>query len=107
MPAKLATIVVGVALMAVSLVGSRIPFVDPPRGSHCDCASGLCPLDSNGRRCSCGCAQRADAQASARLEAQPDTACTDGKAGPYPCRDIDLLAFLPHGEIGGGSGNDI
>ena len=28
-------------------------------------------------------------------------------AGPYPCRDIDLMAFLPHGEIGGGSGNDI
>ena len=107
MPAKLATIVAGRRLMAVSLAGSRIPFVDPPRGSHCDCASGLCPLDSNGRRCSCGCAKRADAQASARLEAQPDTACTDGMAGPYPCRDIDLLAFLPHAEIGGGSGNDI
>ena len=28
-------------------------------------------------------------------------------AGPYPCRDIDLMAFLPHAEIGGGSGNDI
>ena len=23
-------------------------------------------------------------------------------AGTYPCRDIDLIAFLPHGEIGGG-----
>ena len=28
-------------------------------------------------------------------------------AGPYPCRDIDLMAFLPHDDIGGGSGNDI
>jgi choice-of-anchor B domain-containing protein len=28
-------------------------------------------------------------------------------AGPYPCRDVDLMAFLPHSEIGGGSGNDI
>jgi choice-of-anchor B domain-containing protein len=25
----------------------------------------------------------------------------------YPCRDVDLLSFLPHFEIGGGSGNDI
>ena len=28
-------------------------------------------------------------------------------AGPYPCRDVDLLSMLPHAEIGGGSGNDI
>ena len=28
-------------------------------------------------------------------------------AGPYPCHDIDLLAFLPHADIGGGRGNDI
>ena len=50
---------------------------------------------------------QADVQPRARLEALPETACTNGFAGPYPCRDIDLLAFLPHGEIGGGSGNDI
>ena len=111
MPGKFATaharaVVAFIAVMAVSVAGSRVT-VDPPRGSHCDCAGGLCPLDANGRRCSCGCAKVADTQPAVRLEAQPDTACTDGKAGPYPCRDIDLLAFLPHGEIGGGSGNDI
>ena len=33
--------------------------------------------------------------------------CSDGMAGPYPCHDIDLLAFLPHADIGGGRGNDI
>ncbi len=36
-----------------------------------------------------------------------DLTCTDGMAGPYPCNSIDLLAFLPHEEIGGGTGNDI
>ncbi|HEY7184981.1 MAG TPA: choice-of-anchor B family protein [Vicinamibacterales bacterium] len=84
-----------------------LTFVDPPRGSHCDCATGVCPLDANGRRCSCGCSLRADAQPSARLAAQAETTCTNGMAGPYPCRDIDLMAFLPPEEIGGGTGNDI
>ena len=106
MPGDSPRVVAFIAVMAVSLAGSRVA-VDPPRGSHCDCAGGLCPLDSNGRSCSCGCAKRADAQPAARLESQPAVSCTDGMAGPYPCRDIDLMAFLPHGEIGGGSGNDI
>ncbi len=107
MPGKLLMVAAFVAVMAVSLVGSPVPFVDPPRGSHCDCARGICPLDSNGRGCSCGCALRADAQPVARLEAQPEASCNNGMAGPYPCRDVDLMAFLPHTEIGGGSGNDI
>ncbi len=84
-----------------------LSFIDPPRGSHCDCANGICPLDANGRRCSCGCAIKADAQPVARLAAQDVTSCTDGMAGPYPCREIDLLAFLPGDQIGGGTGNDI
>src|SRR5689334_21281661 len=81
-----------------------VPFVDPPRGSHCDCANGVCPLDKYGRSCSCGCALRADARPMARLEAQAGATCTDGMAGPYPCHDIDLMAFLPAEEIGGGTG---
>src|SRR5688572_881106 len=84
-----------------------IPVPDPPRGSHCDCARGICPLDSNGRRCSCGCALKANALPIQQLDSVLDTPCTDGMAGPYPCRDIDLEAFLPHAEIGGGSGNDL
>jgi choice-of-anchor B domain-containing protein len=106
MSAKVPAIAVLLALMAVSAVADR-SYTDPPRGSHCDCASGICPLDANGRGCSCGCAKRADAQPPVRLEAQPGTTCTNGFAGPYPCRDIDLLSFLPHAEMGGGSGNDI
>ncbi|MGH2538718.1 MAG: choice-of-anchor B family protein [Candidatus Promineifilaceae bacterium] len=34
------------------------------------------------------------------------TPCVGGMAGPYPCDNVDLLAFLPLGNIGGGSGND-
>jgi choice-of-anchor B domain-containing protein len=121
MSSKLAPIAAATALTAFAIVtfvanapkivalanAAGLTFVDPPRGSHCDCANGVCPLDANGRSCSCGCALRADAQPSARLAAQAETTCTNGMAGPYPCRDIDLMAFLPPEEIGGGTGNDI
>jgi len=66
MVAKLAAAVSWIALIALSL--ARTPVPDPPLGSHCSCERGICPLDSNGRRCSCGCAKRADAQAVQRLE---------------------------------------
>ncbi|MGH3951729.1 MAG: choice-of-anchor B family protein, partial [Pseudonocardiaceae bacterium] len=33
--------------------------------------------------------------------------CRGGAAGPFPCRNVDLEAFLPHEAIGGGEGNDI
>jgi choice-of-anchor B domain-containing protein len=84
-----------------------IPVPDPPLGNHCACSNGICPLDANGRRCSCGCAHRADTQRVQQLERVLDATCTRGMAGPYPCRDVDLMAFLPHAEIGGGSGNDV
>ena len=105
MRSRIATIVLLLGL-TVSAVADRA-YSDPPRGSHCDCDRGICPLDANGRRCSCGCAKRADAQAPVKLEAQPVTPCEGGMAGPYPCRDVELLSVLPHAEIGGGSGNDI
>jgi choice-of-anchor B domain-containing protein len=35
------------------------------------------------------------------------TACAGGFAGSYPCSNVDLMAFLPLNQIGGGSGNDI
>jgi choice-of-anchor B domain-containing protein len=93
---------------AAALVrAAGIPVPDPPLGNHCACNGGICPLDANGRRCSCGCAQRADTQRVQQLDRVLDAACSGGMAGPYPCRDIDLMAFLPHGEIGGGNGNDV
>ena len=94
------------AALALARVAG-IPVPDPPRGSHCACAGGICPLDPNGRRCSCGCALKADAQSVQQFDALLSAPCSEGMAGPYPCRDIDLMAFLPHDEIGGGSGNDI
>jgi choice-of-anchor B domain-containing protein len=110
--AKSTAFVVGIAFIAAAggaLAAGvvRIPFTDPPLGSHCACNGGACPLDANGRRCSCGCALKVDAQPLQRLDSLLDVACTDGMAGPYPCNDIDLMAFLPHADIGGGSGNDI
>src|SRR4029453_4434900 len=35
------------------------------------------------------------------------TPCVGGFAGPYPCSNVDLMAFLPVAGIGGGSGSDI
>jgi choice-of-anchor B domain-containing protein len=34
-------------------------------------------------------------------------ACSGGRAGPFPCKAVDLESFLPHSAIGGGEGNDI
>jgi choice-of-anchor B domain-containing protein len=123
MTGKFATVATGmmaiaILVLAVTLVvrspaalalarAAGIPVPDPPRGSHCACAGGICPLDANGRACSCGCAKKADAQPLEQLEPLLNAACSDGMAGPYPCRDIDLMAFLPHADIGGGTGNDI
>jgi choice-of-anchor B domain-containing protein len=106
MPARAATIAAFLALTAVATIADR-SYSDPPRGAHCDCDRGICPLDAYGRRCSCGCAKRADAQPAVKLESRPETACSGGMAGSYPCNDVDLMAFLPHAEIGGGNGNDI
>ncbi len=36
-----------------------------------------------------------------------DQPCDGGRAGGFPCKGVDLAAFLPHGVIGGGEGNDI
>jgi choice-of-anchor B domain-containing protein len=86
---------------------SSAQFVDPPSGSHCGCSGSICPLGPGGRACSCGCTRKLDAQPVQTLQAVSDAACTDGLAGPFPCRDVDLMALLPHAEIGGGTGNDI
>ena len=41
------------------------------------------------------------------LAAQAVTACVGGLADTYPCSNVDLMAFLPLAQIGGGNGNDI
>jgi choice-of-anchor B domain-containing protein len=42
-----------------------------------------------------------------QLAAQSITTCSGGFAGSYPCNNVDLMAFLPLSQIGGGNGNDI
>src|SRR5437762_1399147 len=39
-----------------------------------------------------------------RLSAIP---CVGGMAGPYPCKSVDLMAFLPLNTIGGGNGSSL
>lgn len=41
------------------------------------------------------------------LPAMSYTPCVDGFAGTYPCKEIDLMSFLPLAQIGGGNGSDI
>lgn len=49
----------------------------------------------------------ADQQPTQNLSVMSETSCVDGFAGSYPCSNVDLKAFLPLADIGGGSGNDI
>jgi choice-of-anchor B domain-containing protein len=41
------------------------------------------------------------------LPARGLTPCVDGFAGEYPCRNIDLLSFMPLAQIGGGNASDV
>ena len=41
------------------------------------------------------------------LQPMHATPCVDGMAGGYPCRNIDLLAFVPLAEFGAGSTNSL
>jgi choice-of-anchor B domain-containing protein len=41
------------------------------------------------------------------LSAMSFTPCTNGMAGTFPCRNVDLASFLPLADIGGGTANDI
>lgn len=41
------------------------------------------------------------------LHAMSSTTCVGGMAGTFPCRNIDLVSFLPLSDIGGGTVNDL
>ncbi|ROO60840.1 choice-of-anchor B domain-containing protein [Micromonospora sp. Llam0] len=42
-----------------------------------------------------------------QLTALAQVSCSNGQAGGYPCRNVDLLSFLPLSQIGGSQANDI
>lgn len=48
-----------------------------------------------------------DQQPAKPLAGLGATPCVDGFADVYPCSNVDLLAFMPLADIGGGEGNDI
>jgi choice-of-anchor B domain-containing protein len=49
----------------------------------------------------------ADPSAVPQLQPLGSTPCVGGMAGPYPCKDVDLMSFLPLGQIGGGQGSSL
>ncbi|GGL98204.1 choice-of-anchor B family protein [Micromonospora yangpuensis] len=49
----------------------------------------------------------AQREPSQRLAAVAAATCTNGQAAGYPCRNVDLLSFLPLADIGGSQANDI
>src|SRR5688572_1244988 len=48
-----------------------------------------------------------DPDALPQLEPLGATPCVGGMAGPYPCKDVDLMSFLPLNTIGGGGGSSL
>jgi choice-of-anchor B domain-containing protein len=50
---------------------------------------------------------RADVGGDVPQEPLSNKNCVDGRAGPFPCRNVQLRSFLPLGSIGGGQLNDI
>jgi choice-of-anchor B domain-containing protein len=95
---KVVHLVLSTALVALGALGAsearataHQPF--PPRTPH-----GLTRVQL---------ALLADRQQPQKLAPMSFTPCANGHAGPYPCENVDLDAFLPLSTIGGGSGNDV
>jgi choice-of-anchor B domain-containing protein len=102
------SIVVALFAVVVQLGSGQSPAPpEPPLAGHCECSNGVCPLKPGGRACSCGCEVLADRQPVQSLKALAAEECRNGSAMGFPCRDVDLLSFLPLADIGGGSGNDV
>lgn len=99
-----------VALALFALAGrpaGQATTAEPATNEHCACSGTICPIGANGRGCSCGCMLTASQQPVQALAAASGSECRGGSAGGYPCSEVDLLAFLPLAEIGGGRANDI
>jgi choice-of-anchor B domain-containing protein len=73
------------------LPGFAASATDPRAGTHAPSDVGLV----------------ADRQPVQDLAPRAETPCVGGFAGSYPCKNIDLLSFMPLAQIGGGTGNSI
>ncbi|MEX0863827.1 MAG: choice-of-anchor B family protein [Acidimicrobiia bacterium] len=90
-----------VVVAVAALMMSTISPVEAHEGQHPEGWHG------NSRAEQLAQAFLADKQPNQTLAAASATSCVDGFAGIYPCSNVDLMAFLPLADIGGGSGNDI
>ncbi len=90
----LAALLAGAMSIEVSAQEIRI---DPWKAADQTKASGA--ADANG--IAPAAASDASSSAAGTLAALFDTPCANGFAGPFPCQNVDLLAFLPIDSIGG------
>ena len=63
--------------------------------------------EESNRRAAVRAAQQADAQPAFDLSFMAAVPCREGFAGQYPCKNVDLMSFLPLSMIGGGKGADL
>ena len=98
-PKNLMTISAGVAavLTLSTLAGG-------PVGAHPEGPAHHNPLPAHATETMRAFAE--DQQAATTGTALGPTDCIEGKAGPYPCSNVDLLSYLPLSEIGGTRSND-
>ena len=96
-----------VLLALTASSGDPLHGQEKPGVMRCGCNGSSCAVREGRRACSCGCVVEAEAQPVRALSRMAATNCIGGKAGPYPCNEIDLAAFVPLADIGGGRANDI
>lgn len=91
-----------IVLIAVSAL---VVLTAAPAGAHDDQHSE--GWHGNSRAEELANAFLADSQPIETASALSSSDCVNGSADIYPCSNVDLMAFLPLGDIGGGSGNDV
>lgn len=91
-----------IVLIAVSAL---VVLTAAPAGAHDDQHSE--GWHGNSRAEELANAFLADSQPIETASALSETTCDAGFADIYPCSNVDLMAFLPLADIGGGSGNDV
>jgi choice-of-anchor B domain-containing protein len=88
------------SLLTVGLLAAVVSVIGLPASAHDpDTPEGKAAVDEF----------MADHKPALRTAAVTGAAvpCVNGKAGSYPCKNVDLLSVLPLNAIGGGNGNDI
>lgn len=93
------------SLLALTMVLVMLLITGPSANAHDDSMPGQGQVPPHARDTMRAFA--AEHHHNQNLSAQSITSCVGGFAGSYPCLNVDLMAFLPLAQIGGGNGNDI